>query len=52
MNILEHTPKRSLKCKGLTTERNPFNNAYQGLSAMIHRHRPSFPFRRLRNPRI
>lgn len=52
INILEHTPKRLLKCKGLTTERNPFNNAYQGLSAMIHRHRPSFPFRRLRNPHI
>lgn len=52
INILEHTSKRFLNCKGLTTKRNPSNNAYQGLSAMIHRHRPSFPFRRLCNSRI
>lgn len=52
INILEHTSKRFLKCKGLTTKGNPFNNAYQGLSAMIHRHRPPFPSRRLCNSRI
>lgn len=29
IKFLEHTSKHLLKCKGLTTKRNPFNNAYQ-----------------------
>lgn len=52
LHVLEHTPKRSLHCRDLHSERNPFNNAYQGLSTMIYRHRPMFPFRRLRDPHI
>lgn len=52
LNVLEHIPGRTLKCKDLVVDRNPYDNSFKGLSAMIHRHKPRVPFRRLRDPHL
>ena len=49
-NVLTHTPSRSFKCLKLVAERNPFQDAYPGLSTLIHRHQPRKPFIRQRDP--
>lgn len=51
-DVMTTKPKRSMKCTELLTEANPFDNAFIGLSTMIHRHQPKVPFHRLRDPTI
>jgi hypothetical protein len=43
---------RKLKCKELVQKSNPFADSYKQLVNMIYRHKPSLPFRRLRNRRL
>lgn len=51
VKALDYTKKRTLICKELCTDRNPFENSYKGLATFIHRHKPMIPFSRLRNKR-
>lgn len=50
--VLCSIPKRKLKCRCVVTDRNPFENCHSGLSEMIHRHKPSLPYRRVRSHHI
>lgn len=49
IDALNPQNQRTLHCKELVTERNPFDKCFHGLSTMVHRHKPSVPFRRLRD---
>lgn len=51
-NVLCNIPKRQLQCRCLVNDKNPFENCYSGLPEMIHRHKPSLPYRRLRSHHI
>lgn len=48
INALEERGTRTFKCKKLTCECNPFSSSHQQLTTLIHRHKPSLPFARLR----
>ncbi|XP_046566552.1 uncharacterized protein LOC124275109 [Haliotis rubra] len=52
LDVLTTKPERSLHCKDLCSDRNPFANSESNLSTMIHRHKPTVPFARLRNKHI
>lgn len=49
IEALTFTPGRTLVCKEVCRGRDPFSQAYKKLPTLIHRHKPKFPFRRLRN---
>lgn len=49
IDAFHQTAKRKFACRELSYERNPFNASYIGLSTMINRHRPTEPFKRLRD---
>lgn len=51
-NMLSIVPNRKFKSQDISVDKNPFDNAFVGLSTMIHRHKPSQPFIRLRDPRV
>ncbi|XP_069109713.1 uncharacterized protein [Argopecten irradians] len=51
-NAFEEQPGRQLKCKSLVGDRNPYHGSYKNLSTMIYRHKPSLPFRRLKNKNV
>lgn len=51
-NVLCNIPKRQLQSRCLVNDKNPFENCYSGLPEMIHRHKPSLPYRRLRSHHI
>ncbi|XP_048770593.2 uncharacterized protein LOC125676812 [Ostrea edulis] len=51
-DILVYDPNRKLHCKKFVIDRNPFDNAFTKLPIMIHRHKPTLPFCRLRNLHI
>ncbi|XP_061185175.1 uncharacterized protein LOC133193230 [Saccostrea echinata] len=48
-NILQKNENRKLKVKTTGLDRNPFSNCSQGLSTILHRHRPWSPYGRLRD---
>lgn len=52
INALTTVAGHTLKCKSLSTNKNPYDECYRGLTTMIHRHKPLEPFHRLRNKRI
>jgi hypothetical protein len=52
IEALKIKPDRKLHCAKLSTDRNPFENCYQGLATMIRRHKPMLPYGRLRNKRL
>lgn len=52
VNVIVEVRGRNLHCRDLVSSRNPFQSCYRGFSTMIHRHKPSLPFRRLRNKRM
>ncbi|XP_033759941.1 uncharacterized protein LOC117342076 [Pecten maximus] len=52
IKALDNLPGRSLRCRSLVRNRNPYKESYRKLVSMIHRHKPSLPFRRLRNKRL
>lgn len=49
IRCLEYQPKRQLHCRDLSVDKDPYSNSIKGLPIMIHRHKPSTPFSRLRN---
>lgn len=51
-NMLSIVPNRKFQSQDISVDKNPFDNAFVGLSTMIHRHKPSQPFIRLRDPRV
>ncbi|XP_056013603.1 uncharacterized protein LOC125669312 isoform X1 [Ostrea edulis] len=52
MNAFDKTIGRTLGCREIVSERNPFDSCYSNFTTMIHRHKPVLPFRRLRNERV
>lgn len=51
IDALTFTLHRTLVCKEMCFGRDPFSQAYKKLPTLMHRHKPKFPFGRLRNKR-
>ena len=49
INALRLTPKRTLLCKEVCFDRDPFSHSFRNLPTLIHRHKPKFAFGRLRD---
>lgn len=47
--VLVYDPNRKLHCQIFVIDINPFVNSFKKLPIMVHRHKPTLPFFRLRN---
>ena len=52
IDTFNETSVRTLVCREIVSNRNPFESCYTNFPTSIHRHKPILPFRRLRNKKV